>query len=180
VARLVLLNGLPGSGKSTLARALAAERALTLVLDVDVVRGLLGRWAEAPEQAGLLARDLALAMARTHLAAGHDVLVPQFLGRPDFVLALEQVAVAGGDAFVEIALLVPPARAAERLRRRRVTQERPEDAVSGLLPDPTEPGALDAMHRRLTAVLATRRATHLLDADRDVDAVRRDALDLIP
>ena len=83
--RLLLINGLPGSGKSTLAARYVAERPLALCLDVDVVRGLLGAWSDRPHEAGLLARRLALAMARLVLGEGRDVVVPQFLARPAFI-----------------------------------------------------------------------------------------------
>jgi len=89
VPRLLLINGLPGSGKSTLAARYVADRALALCLDVDVVRGLLGDWQEHPHDAGLLARRLALAMARVALREGRDVVVPQFLARPQFLGELE-------------------------------------------------------------------------------------------
>ena len=90
--RLLLINGLPGSGKSTLAARYVADRPLALCLDVDVVRGLLGAWQEHPHEAGLLARRLALAMARVALHEGRDVVVPQFLGRPQFIGELEALA----------------------------------------------------------------------------------------
>jgi predicted kinase len=81
-----------------------AAHPLALNLDVDVVRGLLGAWAEHPREAGLLARAVALAMACTALEAGRDVIVPQFLARPEFVIQLEDLARAAGAGFVEIAL----------------------------------------------------------------------------
>jgi predicted kinase len=43
---LILLNGPPSSGKSTLARRWVLGHPLALNLDIDVVRGLLGAWAE--------------------------------------------------------------------------------------------------------------------------------------
>jgi hypothetical protein len=57
-------------------------------------------------------------MARTHLQAGHDVLVCQFLGRLDFVEAQDQLAAATGAQFVEIALTTGIGEAAERFLRR--------------------------------------------------------------
>ena len=48
---LVLINGAPASGKSTLARLLAVDRNLTLVLDIDTIRGLLTRWEDDPTTA---------------------------------------------------------------------------------------------------------------------------------
>jgi predicted kinase len=103
--RLILVNGPPSSGKSTLAARLVATRPLMLDLDVDVVRGLLGAWIDQPHDAGLAARRLARAMASTHLAAGHDVVVPQFIAHETFVIELETVAQEAGARFVEIALL---------------------------------------------------------------------------
>lgn len=44
MARLVLINGAPASGKSTLAQMYVDEHPLTLALDIDVVRAMLGRW----------------------------------------------------------------------------------------------------------------------------------------
>ena len=103
--RLILLNGPPGSGKSTLARRYADDHPLTLALDVDRVRALIGGRREAPGPAGLLARDIAVAAARTHLAAGHDVGVPQLLARPEFPGRLEALARETGASFYEIVLL---------------------------------------------------------------------------
>jgi predicted kinase len=136
VARLVLVNGVPGSGKSTLVRRYVDDHPLALALDVDVVRSLLGSWADHPVQSGLAARRLALEMARVHLLAGHDVLVPQFLGRPDFVLALEQLAAEVGVPFVEVALLTDLDQAAERLARRSAAPRRPEHVDRGALVGP--------------------------------------------
>jgi predicted kinase len=85
--RLVLINGAPSSGKSTLAKRYVEEHPLTLALDIDVVRAMLGRWLDHPIEAGLMARRMALEMTRVQLLAGHDVVIPQFLGRLNFVLA---------------------------------------------------------------------------------------------
>jgi predicted kinase len=177
VAQLILINGLPGSGKSTVARSVAAERPLSLVLDVDVVRGLLSGWIDTPTTAGLLARELALAMCATHLGAGHDVLVPQFLGRPEFVVALQEAAREAGVPFVEIALLLPPERAAERVAKRVVERSaastRPEHAAGALLEREGGASALAEMEHRLITVLHDRPATHRVDADRELEAVRQ-------
>jgi predicted kinase len=53
----------------------------------------------------LLARAIALAAARTHLAAGHDVVIPQFLGRATFIEHVERLAHEVGADFLEIVLL---------------------------------------------------------------------------
>lgn len=52
--------------------------------------GQLGGWLDRPTEAGHAARRLAVAMSATHLASGYDVVVPQFLGRPEFIELVER------------------------------------------------------------------------------------------
>jgi predicted kinase len=118
VAKLVLLNGPPAVGKSTLARRFADEHPLTLVLEIDMVRALLGAWLDEWQRSGTVARVIALAMARTHLEAGHDVIVPQLLARRPFVAELEATAEAVDATFYEIALLDPREVVLARLEQR--------------------------------------------------------------
>lgn len=161
--RLVLLNGLPGSGKSTLARRFVDDHPLVLCLDVDLVRGLLGRWSQQPEQAGQAARRLALAMAHVSLGEGRDVVVPQFLGRIEFIEQLETVATEDAARFIEVALLNDLDHAARRLARRAAgpltpTQRDAHDQLErhgGL-------SALPEMRTRLQQVLDQRPHTRLL------------------
>ncbi len=120
--KLVLLNGPPAVGKSTLARRYADDRPLTLVLEIDVVRGLLGAWLEDPQRSGWAARMIALAMARTHLEAGHDVIVPQLLTRREFVEMLREETEASGATFYELTLMDPRDVVLRRLERRSEPQ----------------------------------------------------------
>lgn len=116
--RLVHLNGPPGIGKSTLARRYVEDHPLALCLDIDSFRRLLGRWEQHPEQSGRLARRMALAMAREHLATSHDVIVPQFVVRNAFVQQLADVASDVGAAFFEVLLLDEPQAALARFEAR--------------------------------------------------------------
>ncbi len=174
MARLVLINGAPGSGKSTLARRYADAHPLMLALDIDVVRGLLGQWLEHPSEAGIVARRLALAMAQVHLGSGHDVVVPQFLGRLDFVLELEGLARAVGAEFVEMVLLSNAAEAAARFgRRSKDSQTQAHRDAQALLQ--RSGGDLPQMYANLLHVVSARPSTiRLLTVDGQVDQAYRD------
>jgi predicted kinase len=141
---LLLLNGPPGVGKSTVAARYVDDHPLALNLDIDVLRAQLGRWQEDVGTAGLLARALALSAARTHLLAGHDVVVPQFLGRPEFIDQLAALADEVGVDFVEVILLDSK----ENVLRRFQARDDTSKAV-----DPQE---LSTMYDRLLALAAAR------------------------
>ena len=102
--RLVVLNGPPGVGKSTQARLYAQDHPFALVAELDVLRSTLGGWRSEPGRATLLARKLTLAAAAEHLAAGYDVLLPQFLGNPAFHAEAADVAEQAGAEFFEFVL----------------------------------------------------------------------------
>jgi predicted kinase len=156
----MLVNGVPGSGKSTVGRRYLDDHQLALALDIDVIRSMLGRSLEEPTLSGLAARDLARAMARTHLEAGHDVLVCQFLGRLDFVEALDRLAVDAGVPFVEVVLTTGIDEAAERIRRRTGEHSRKEHRDTAILLDRAGgPDALVEMSARLEEVVSSRPAT---------------------
>lgn len=166
---LVLLNGLPGSGKSTLARAWCDEHAagLPLALDVDVLRSMLGGWQDRLLDAGLAARALALAAIAAHLKAGRDVVVPQFLRRPEFADALARTAADAGAHFLHCCLEITTSVAAERLDARA-------GGAEGALEQP-----LEVLDGQLDAFLTGRpEVVHLPSADGDVVGLDRLIADL--
>jgi len=172
---LVLLNGPPASGKSTIAERLVATRPLALRLDIDVVRGLLGDWLERPTDGGLAARALASSMARTHLAAGHDVFVPQFLGRAEFIDEFALLAVETGAVFVEIALVLDrnEARTAFAERSADPQNDTHRDAAA-LVEQSGGTSAVDEMFDRYEALLDQRSSAIRIEVERgDIDATVR-------
>lgn len=169
--RLILLNGAPGSGKSTLARRFADDHPLTLVLDIDRVRAMLGRWLDRPNESGVLARQLAVVMARAQLHAGHDVLVPQYLGRLEFIETLHALAIEVGAEFVELALASDREDVVRRFERRSEISDDPAHRQAGELQ--RQAGGredLAATHEKLLTVVADRPATRVITTvDRDID-----------
>lgn len=81
------------------------EHPLTLDLDIDRIRDVIASLRDDPSTAGRLARAVALSVARTHLAEGYDVVIPQFLGRAEFLEQVEQLAGNVGAESHEIVLL---------------------------------------------------------------------------
>lgn len=163
MARLILLNGLPAVGKTTLARRYADEHPMTLVLDLDTLRRLLGRWRHDPTSAGLRARALSLGMARDHLLAGHDVVVPQFLARPQFIVELAEAAGRANATFVEFVLTDDRDELLRRFARRTAAGAEPAHVDAGwLIEQAGGDTALAAMHDRLLQITATRTGTQVL------------------
>lgn len=171
VPRLILLNGPPGIGKSTLAQRYVDDHPLALDLDLDSVRRMLGRWDEHPVDAGLLARAMTLEMARVHLRAGHDVIIPQYLGRPQFLEQAEQVARDSDVDFAEFVLMDGRDDAVRRFTERTARAATPAHVEAGRLME-TFGGrpALEAMYDRLLLVLSHRpRARVIQSRDGKVD-----------
>jgi predicted kinase len=163
--RLVLLNGAPGVGKSTLARALVDERPLALLLDLDRLRADLGQWRSQGREAKLAARRLGVALAVVHLRSRHDVVVPQLLGVPDFVVALADAAASAGARFVEVLLRVPPEVALQRFVDRRASlRAEGVDHPEAELADADVPEAIRTTIESLDRLAKSRRGTIVIDA----------------
>ena len=163
IARLVLLNGPPGIGKTTLAERFLLEHPLALNLDVDSIRCSMGRW-DVHERSKDLARALAVEMARTHLRAGFDVVVPQLVARPEFIEVLDEVATTTGAQFHEILLLAPAEQAIARFRARRAVME----ATGVRHPQGTaehDTQTMAAIVRELAAIATTRTRTRVIDTE---------------
>src|SRR5690348_3048770 len=167
------VNGPPASGRSTLARRYVADHPLALALDIDTVRGMLGGGLDQPMEACAAARRLALAMASAHLRSGHEVLVPQFLGRLDLITALDAVAAEMGVPFLEMALLSSPDDAAARFVRRSARPQAQEHRDAAAVQERSGgTKALPDMYERLLSVITARPATRVRRQDRAIFGMR--------
>ncbi|MEV8437663.1 AAA family ATPase [Actinosynnema sp. NPDC051121] len=154
--RLIALNGPPGCGKSTIARRYAEDHPPALALDVDRVRDLI---AGDLGRAGVLARDIAIAAARVHLTSGHDVVVPQFLGRPEFLDRLAALAAELDVPYREIVLLDSKENAIRRFTERGTVQATPAE--------------LSTMYDNLRTIIATRSPQVIPSLEGDPDHTYR-------
>lgn len=76
-----------------------------LDLDIDQVARLIGGFREDFGGTVAMARTIALEMAKTHLLAGHDVIVPQFVGRVSELERFERIAGEADARFCHVVLM---------------------------------------------------------------------------
>lgn len=163
VPRLIVLNGPPAIGKTTLARRYADDHPLALALDIDSLRRLLGRWRADPARAGLLARTMTLTLARAHLGNGYDVVLPQFLGRVEFLQEAEKVAKEAGASFSEFVLMADRDDVVRRFNERTATSRDPAHVEAGeIVANLGGDETLFAMYDRLLLMISSRPRTQVV------------------
>src|SRR5437773_1533185 len=114
---LILLNGAPGVGKSTVAAEYVRTYAETVLIEIDAIRTNLES-RQQNNSSKQTARDLAVEQIREHLRAGRDVILPQFVGRLEFIERLACIARAEGAQFREVVLTASADVIASRFRER--------------------------------------------------------------
>jgi len=178
VARLIVLNGPPGIGKSTLAQRYADDHPLSLCLEQDVLRGLLGGWLSRESESGALARKLCLVMAREHLHGAYDVIVPQFVALPSYLDQLAVLAADAGAQHIESVLLDDRHSAERRFHRRLQDPSRAEHQRIAAR-SVADAGGYAHQYGRLVQALVGRDVIEIRSQDGDVEGTYRRLLDCL-
>jgi hypothetical protein len=150
-----------------LARRFIEDHPMALALEQDVVRGLLGGWVSRETESGLLARELCLAMAETHLSGGHDVIVPQFAAKAGYLDQLGDIASRVGARHVELVLWAD-AEDAERRFHARLDDPLWEEHQRVAARFIEEAGGYRGQYERLSASVADRRTVQISSVEGDV------------
>jgi leucyl aminopeptidase (aminopeptidase T) len=89
-----------------------------VVVEIDELRISIDGWRE-DDQSRLRAREMAVELSAGHLRSGTDVVIPQYLGRTDFIDELERTAHAAGAQFIEVYLVADENEVVARFKARR-------------------------------------------------------------
>ena len=148
---------------------------MALVLEQDVVRGLLGGWRTRVAESGTLARHLCFGMARSHLITGNDVVVPQFVADPTYLDRLAGLAGEVGAHHTELVLADDLGSAERRFHARlhdplRAAHQRVAAEVI------EESGGYAHQFDRLARCLAGRRVTEIRSHEGAAEATYRAVL----
>jgi len=140
------------------------------VVEIDALRTSIEEWRK-DDSSKLEARRMAIDVADAHLRRGYDVMVPQYVGRTEFIKELELAASAAGGEFVELHLLADEDEDVARFEARRAAlqgSDHPEHEVDDVRASITE-----AMGR-LELVSQTRAGISTITAHEDEDRTLAD------
>lgn len=148
--KLIILSGPLGIGKSTIAKKYVENHPMSLNLDIDELRKNIGSWRERAEQSAKQSKVLAEEMARVHLAAGYDVIIPQIYRFPEHLDRLEAITNETNAELFEIVLYADKEEAIDRFMKRGGIHP------GGLIDKGGGVDKLNSMHDEMTNLLEQR------------------------
>ncbi|BCW65988.1 hypothetical protein NicSoilB4_07510 [Arthrobacter sp. NicSoilB4] len=135
----------------------------TLNLDIDQVRCLIGGWQDDFRATGEIVRPVAVSMAAAHLAAGRDVIMPQFLDSDEEIAGFRAAAEDTGSGFHEIVIMDTKQRAVERFANRGAGQDVPwHEQIKAIVNLGGGPQLLESMYDGLVSGLRKRPSAILI------------------
>lgn len=145
---LILLNGPAGIGKTTIAQRYIDEHPLALSINGDDIIVMLGQWLAHEDEARKMVYDFTCDMARRHLQAGHDVVLPYLVKHSTHATDFAALAAECGATFVEVLLTTERAESVERMFERGTWGERGTDPLTHA-DKPTIEELYDAVHQSI-------------------------------
>jgi predicted ABC-type ATPase len=167
VVRLIHLNGPPGIGKSTIASMFAERHPGVLNLDIDRVAAMIGGWGDSFSESFEAGRQLAVAMARVHLAGGHDVILPQMMTHVNAgeLADFESAAAAAGAEYRRILLTAEVEASVDRCMERAKGSDPGRDVVSRVIVANGGGDFVRMLHAQVTEFSADRRPQAVIDCE---------------
>lgn len=168
VARFIHLNGPPGIGKSTVATVFADRHPGVLNLDIDQVTALIGGWRDRFSDSFEAGTLLAAAMARVHLANGHDVIMPQMMTNVNAweFADFESAAAAAKADYCQILLTARVESAVDRCMERAKAGDPRQDVISKIIDENGGRDFLRKLHSQVTQFTAGRLPRSVIDCER--------------
>jgi predicted ABC-type ATPase len=168
VARLIHLNGPPGIGKSTVASAFADRHPGVLNLDIDQLAAMIGGYSDRFSDSFEAGRLLAAAMARVHLANGHDVIMPQMMTNVNAgeLACFESAAAAAKAEYCQILLTAPVESAVGRCMERVKGGDPRHDVISKVIDENGGRDFLRKLHSQVTQFSADRQPHSVINCER--------------
>jgi predicted ABC-type ATPase len=168
VARLIHLTGPPGIGKSTVASAFADRHPGVLNLDIDQVAALIGGYRDRFSDSFEAGRLLAAAMARVHLANGHDVIMPQMMTNVNAgeLAVFESAAAAAKAEYCQILLTARVESAVDRCMERAKGGDPRQVVISKVIEENGGRDFVRKLHSQVTKSSAGRQPHAVIDCER--------------
>ena len=128
--KLILLNGPAGIGKTTIAQRYIDDHPLALSIGGDDIIVMLGQWLKHEDRAREIVFGFTLDMARTHLRAGHDVVLPYLVAHAEHADAFRRLSQECEADYFEVLLTTDRAESVKRMFERGTWGERGTDPLT--------------------------------------------------
>lgn len=129
---------------------------------------MIGRWGDSFSDSFEAGRLLAAAMARVHLATGHDVIMPQMMTHVNAreLAAFELAAAAAKAAYLQILLIADVEPSVDRCMERAKAGDPRQDVVSKAINELGGRDFVRKLHAQVTQFTADRQPHSVIDCER--------------